>query len=226
MTDDGGMYISIGGGDDGGYYGGRNGIPESLNGGLHFSDKFNKERNSFNSGYKYSKVDAPGVTKTFSEMFLPDSSWSERSVKDNFSSTTKHALNLTMEFNLDSNNSVKWTSRYNKNKTLSDNKHYSEATDDLARFINNTTRRSITDADKNNVTSSLLWRHKFKKLTRTLSVTTDFNWSDSKSDGLLYSLNNTYNKAVIRYSVFSNIFLFKFSKGYPGSDGDTVFLFV
>ncbi len=42
------------------------------------------------------------------------------------------------------------------------------------------------------MSSSLLWRHKFKKLTRTLSVTTDFNWSDSKSDGLLYSLNNFY----------------------------------
>jgi len=193
MDDGGGMFISFGG-DDGGS---RNGIPESINGGLHFSDKFHKEKNSFNSGYKYSKVDAPMVTKTFSEIFLPDSSWSEKSIKDNFSSTIKHALNLTMEFNLDSNNSIKWTSRFNKNKTLSDNNSYADATNDLSQFINNTTRRSITNADKNNVTSSLLWRHKFKKLTRTLSITTDFNWSDSKSDGLLYSLNNFYENGIL-----------------------------
>ncbi len=95
ITDDGGgMFISFGG-DDGGYYGGSNGIPENINGGLHFSDKFNKGKNSFNSGYKFSKVDAPGITKTFSEIFLPDSSWSTRSTSDNFNSTTKHALSLT-----------------------------------------------------------------------------------------------------------------------------------
>lgn len=188
MDDGGGMFISFSN-DDGGS---RNGIPESINGGLHFSDKFNKEKNSFNSGYKYSKVDAPGRTDIFSEIFLPDSSWSSRSTSDNFNSTIKHALNLTMEFNLDSNNSIKWTSRYNKNKTLADNKYYSEATNDLSQFINNTTRRSVTNTDRNNVSSSLLWRHKFKKLTRTLSITADFNFSDSKSDGLLYSLNNFY----------------------------------
>jgi len=193
MDDGGGMFISISN-DDGGS---RTGIPENINGGFHFSDKFNKEKNSFNSGYKYSKVDAPGLTTIFSEVFLPDSNWSSRSTSDNFNSTIKHALNLTMEFNLDSNNSLKWTSRYNKNKALADNKYYSEATNDLSQFINNTTRRSITNTDKNNATSSLLWRHKFKKLTRTLSITTDFNWSDSKSDGLLYSLNNFFENGSL-----------------------------
>ena len=187
MTDDGGMYFSFGGDD-----GSRNGIPESINGGIHFSDKFNKEKNSFNSGYKYSKVDAPVVTNIFSEIFLPDSSWSSRSTSDNFTSNIKHALNLTMEFNLDSNNSIKWTSRYNKNKSLSDNNYYAEATNDLSQFINNTTRRTVTNTDRNNIVSSFLWRHKFKKLTRTLSIYSDFNWSDSKSDGVLYSLNNFY----------------------------------
>ena len=58
MTDDGGMYISYGGGDDN-YWGGRNGIPRNWNAGVHFSDKFNDNKNSFNSGYKFSKVISP-----------------------------------------------------------------------------------------------------------------------------------------------------------------------
>jgi outer membrane receptor protein involved in Fe transport len=196
MSEDGGMYISFSG-DDGGYWGGRNGIPESINGGLHFSDKFTKEKNSFNSGYKYSKVDAPGITNVFSKVFLPDSSWNKRSTSDNFSSNIKHAWNLTMEFNLDSNNSVKWTSRFNKNKTLSDNKYYEENTNDLSEFINNTTRRTTSNSDKNNASSSLLWRHKFKKPTRTLSVNADFNWSESRTNSLLYSLNNFYKNGTL-----------------------------
>ena len=119
MTDDGGMYINWSGGGDDNYNGGRNGIPQNWNAGFHYSDKFNNEKNSFNSGYKYSKVIAPGVTKTFSQTFLPNTDpWSSNSTSDNRTSTNKHAVNMTMEFNLDSNNSLKWTSRFNNNQAL------------------------------------------------------------------------------------------------------------
>ena len=198
VTDDGGMYISFDGGGDENYYGGRNGIPQNWNAGFHFSDKFNKEKNSFNSGYKYSKVIAPGLTKTFSQTFLPDTDpWSSNSTSDNRTSTNKHAANMTMEFNLDSNNSLKWTSRFNNNSSLAEVNYASEMLDEQGDFINNSTRKSKTNTDKNNVTSSLLYRHKFKKLARTLSVNTDFNWTSAESEGILYSLNNYYKNGIL-----------------------------
>lgn len=192
MSDDGGMWISVTNDGDS-YWGGRNGIPQNWNAGVHFSDKFNKEKNSFNSGYKYSKVISPGETKTFSQTFLPDTSWSNNSTSNNKTSTNKHAINLTMDFNLDSNNSLKWTSRFNNNNSIATVDYYSETLNEQSQFINNSTRKSTTDADKNNITSSLLWRHKFKKLSRTLSINTDFNWTSVKSQGLLYSLNNYFS---------------------------------
>jgi len=199
ITDDGGMFIGITDGDDN-YWGGRGGIPKNWNAGVHFSDKFNDNKNSINSGYKYSKVISPGVTKTFSETFLPNTSpWSSNSVSDNRTSTNKHAVNMTLEFNLDSNNSLKWTSKFNNNSSLTRVNYYSEIRDDQEQFINNSTRNSITNSDKNNVNSSLLWRHKFKKISRTLSINTDFNWIRSKSNGLLYSLNNYYNGGTLNY---------------------------
>lgn len=195
-TDDGGMYISISGGDDN-YWGGRNGIPRNWNAGFHYSNKFNKEKNSFNSGYKYSKVISPGETKTFSRTFLPDTSWNSNSLSRNYTSTSKHAVNMTIDFNLDSNNSLKWTSRINNNTGMSRVNFYSETMDEHSKFINNSTRNSTTNTDKNNVTSSLLWRHKFKKLARTLSINTDFGWTRVKSNGLLYSLNNFYTNGIL-----------------------------
>ncbi|MCH5718681.1 hypothetical protein [Niabella hibiscisoli] len=45
ITEDGGMYISYGGGD----YNSSNGIPVNYNGGLHYSNKFNKDKNSVNA---------------------------------------------------------------------------------------------------------------------------------------------------------------------------------
>ena len=197
VNDDGGMFISISGGDDN-YSGGRNGIPRNWNAGAHFSDKFNNAKNSINSGYKFSKVISPGVTTTFSETFLPNQSpWSNNSRSENYTSTNKHAANMTLEFNLDSNNSLKLTSRFNNNSNLSRINYYSETLDEQDDFINNSTRRSITNTDRNNVTSNLLWRHKFKKLSRTLSISSDFNWSRSKSNGLLYSLNNYYENGLL-----------------------------
>ena len=198
MTDDGGMFISINNSGDDNYNGGRNGIPRNWNAGFHFSDKFNNAKNSFNSGYKYSKVISPGLTRTFSQTFLPNTApWSSNSVSENRTSTNKHAVNMTVEFNLDSNNSLKWVSRFNNNSALSSVNYSSETLDEQGQFINNATRKSITNTDKNNVTSNLLWRHKFKKLARTLSISTDFNWNRSKSNGMLYSLNNYYNNGIL-----------------------------
>ena len=196
MTDDGGMFIMIGNGEDN-YSGGRNGIPQNWNGGLHYSNKFNNDKLSFNSGYKFSKVNAPGLTTTFSRTFLPDTSWSTNTRSDNFSSTNKHAFNMTVESTIDSMNSLKWTTKFNNNTGRTTSNYYSESLDDLSRFINNSTRNSNNRADKNNVASTILWRHKFKKISRTLSINTDLNWTQSKTTGLLYSLNNYYRNGIL-----------------------------
>lgn len=198
VSDDGGMYISYSGDGDDSYWGGRNGIPQNWNGGLHYSDKFGKNnKQSFNSGYKFSKVNAPGVTRIFSNTFLPDSSWNTNSRNDNFNSTIKHALNVTLDMNLDSNNSIKWTTRANTRKQKTTTNYYTETLSLQGDSINNSSRNSNNNGDNNSVASTILWRHKFKKLSRTLSVNTDLNWSRSENDGLLYSLNKYYDKGIL-----------------------------
>lgn len=192
ISDDGGMYVSFTTDADENFWGGRNGIPTNWNGGLHYSNKFNNNKNSLNAGYKFTKVNAPGLTKTFSRQFVEDSSIFTNSITDRFSSNIKHAINLTLESNIDSMNSIKWTTRVNssKNKTRSD--FFSEAFDDDNDPINDSRRLSTNVADNNSVSSTILWKHKFRKLSRTLSVNTDLNWNESKNTGMLYSVNNYY----------------------------------
>src|SRR5438477_1381577 len=198
ISDDGGMYISFNGGEDS-YRGGRNGIPTNWNAGLHYSNKFNKEKLSLNSGYKFSKVNAPGVTTIFSNTFLPDTSWITRSRSNNFSSINKHAFNLTLEENLDSANSLKWVTKINNNSTQSRTDYSSETLNKSGQFINNSMRNSNNNSDKDNISSNLLWRHKFKKISRTLSINTDLNWIQTKNNGLLYSLINYFKNGVFDY---------------------------
>lgn len=197
ISDDGGVYMSYNGDGDNNYRGGRNGIPRNWNGGLHYSNKFNNNKQSVNAGYKFSKVNAPGVTSTFSKNFLPDTSWSTNSISNNYASNSKHAFNFTMETTLDSNNTLKWTTKANENNTLSRNNYYTESFADNLDSINNSRRSSNNKAVNDAISTSLLWKHKFKKLSRTLSINADLNWNRSRNDGLLYSLNNYYRNGVI-----------------------------
>ncbi len=198
ITEDGGMWMSVTTEADENYYGGRNGIPQNWNGGIHYSDKYGKDqKQSFNIGYKFSKVNAPAINSSFSKTFLPDSSWQSNSNSNNFNSTNKHALNLTLDFNLDSNNSLKWTSRVNNKSARSSSNYYTETLSEALDSINNSRRNSTNLTDNNNIFSSLLWKHKFKKLSRTISINTDFNWSRSESEGMLYSLNRYYDKGIL-----------------------------
>lgn len=198
MTEDGGMYISYTVAEDENYWGGRNGIPKNWNGGLHFSNKFNDGKQSLNAGYKFSKVNSPGLTSSFSKVFLPDTSWTTNTLSDNFSSRIKHALNLTVEATLDSMNSLKWTTSANHSLSSIDNMYYSESLSAAGDTINNSRRNSNSNTENNSLKSSLLWRHKFKKVSRTLSVNMDINWNRTTSSGFLQALNNYYSGGVIK----------------------------
>ncbi|MEO5948397.1 MAG: outer membrane beta-barrel protein, partial [Chitinophagaceae bacterium] len=198
MTDDGGMYINISGDADENYGSGTKGIPQNWNGGLHYSDKFGKDqKQSFNSGYKYSKINAPAENRVFSKIFLPDSSWNSNSISSIFNSNVKHALNFTLDFNIDSANSLKWTTKANKKNTITNSDYFSQDNTENGDSINNSRRNSTNTGDNNAVNSTLLWKHKFKKLSRTLSINNDFSWSNSLNDGYLNSLNKFYVNGLL-----------------------------
>lgn len=197
MDDGGGMWVSMSYDADEYYPGGRNGIPQNWNGGLHYSNKFGKDqKQSFNNGYKYSKINAPGKSSTYTQNFLPDSSWLSNSFNNSFNSNVKHSYNLTMDLNLDSANTLKWTANFNQKNTRSDSYYYAESLTENKDSINNSNRNSQNTTENSNIKSTLLWRHKFKKPSRTLSINTDFNWYKTNNNGLLYALNKYYNKGI------------------------------
>ena len=197
VSDDGGIYFNWNGNDDENYSGGRNGIPTNWNAGLHYSNKYNNNKQTINGGYKFTKINAPGNIATFSETFLPDTSWHSASVSDNYSSNNKHALNFTFESNIDSMNSLKWVTRANKNDMLTRSTYLTTSFADNGDSINNSRRKSNNDGINDAVFTSVLWRHKFRKLSRTLSINTDLNWTRSENDGLLYSINNYFIGGII-----------------------------
>ncbi len=196
MQDNGDVYFSGGGNDGDNYYGGRGGIPQNWNGGFHYSNKFNNNKQSLNSGYKITKVNSPSGERNFTTNFTGDSSYNSNSISDGFSTKLKQSLNLTYETNLDSSNSLKFTARGNLNNTKSNSNYSLTSISDKSLLINTINRKTSGESDNSALNTSLLWKHKFKKLARTLTLNVSYNLSDTKSDNYLNSKNVYYKEGV------------------------------
>ncbi len=196
VMDGGGIAIySEGDGDS--YYNGRGGIPTNWNGGLHYSNKFNNGKQSLNSGYKISKVNSPSGERTYTTNFIGDStSYSSKKNTEGFSSKLKQSLNLTYEINIDSSNSLKFTAKGSLNNTRSNSNYNLESVNSKSLLINTSKRITSSTVDNSAVNSTLLWKHKFKKNARTLTVNLNYNLTNSNTDGYLYSENDYYNSGI------------------------------
>ena len=193
FTDDGGMMFFSGGGDDGdNYSGGRGGIPKNWNGGLHYSNKFNNAKQSLNSGYKFSKVNSPSGQTTYTRNFIGDSSYSTNSVNNGFSSKFRQSFNASYETAIDSMNTLKLTLKGTSANIKNSNDYNSQSLTNNNEFINKSNRHTNSNQETSGLTITGLWKHKFKKISRTLSVNTSIILNHSRTNSFLYTLNNYY----------------------------------
>ena len=195
VQDNGDVYFMGGGGEDN-YYGGRSGIPQNWNGGLHYSNKFNNNKQILNSGYKISKVNSPSGERTYTTNFIGDSSFSSNKITTGFSSKLKQSLNVGFETNIDSSNSLKFTARGNLNNTKSSSTYNLQSLNSKSLLINNSSRTTNSTIDNTALNTNLLWKHKFKKLARTLTINASYNLSSSTSDSYLFSKNAYYDNGI------------------------------
>ncbi|MGE9314322.1 outer membrane beta-barrel protein [Niabella sp. CJ426] len=192
-SDDGGIFISSMGGD----YNRSDGIPTNWNGGIHYNNKFNNDKQSINAGYRITKINAPGETKSYSRNFLPDSTWLNYNNNSGFSSNLKQGANLIFETKIDSMNTLKLTAQGNFNNMDASYNYYSENRNVDSSFINVNNRHGQNKTDNSNIGANLLWMHKFKKLYRTISVNGGFNHTEAKGTALLYSNIDFYRNGVV-----------------------------
>jgi Outer membrane protein beta-barrel family/Carboxypeptidase regulatory-like domain len=196
MMDGGGIMITSEGDGDS-YYNGRGGIPTNWNAGLHYSNKFKDGKQILNSGYKFSKVNSPSGERSYTTNFIGDStSYTSNKISEGYSSIIKQSLNLSFEANIDSSNSLKFTAKGNLNNTESNSTYYLESLNDESLLINKSGRKTTSKIDNAALNSTLLWKHKFKKLARTLSVNLTYTNSNSNTNSYLYSEIDSYKNGI------------------------------
>jgi hypothetical protein len=195
INDDGGIMTTWNGGDNdfGGWDGKYNGqgLPKTWTGGLHFADKWDNDNDHVTGNYRYAlqNVEINGDATT---QFMRSGDTSNVNVthSNQFSRGDRHALDGMYEWKIDSSTTIKITADAGLKNTQTSSVYNTTAmvqagdiTDSL--YKNNRTITSNTNADF--INADLLFRKKFAKKGRTLSVDVKENYKDSKSTGNLIS---------------------------------------
>ena len=192
IGDDGSMMMYSFGDDFGGQ-----GLPRNWSGGLHFSNKWNADKNNINSSYRYQKLMLENSSNDFSQYILPDTQYFINNRSLSYSTKFRHKGNVSYDITLDSNNSV----RISADGFIGQSKNFvtnnSENLYGDGSIANKSERKTNNNLNNGAFNSSLLWRRKFKKKGRTLSLNFAQKYNIGSSDGYLLNYNEFYKSNVI-----------------------------
>jgi len=170
-----------------------NGLTTTWSGGLNLNRTFGKKKNTeLSANYFYNQLDNETQRVTNTQNFLPEGAFTNRSNSLNHSQNDNHRLNLTLDTKIDSFNSVKLMTNLSYTETKTEVESASEALNG-AKSLNDGARNSFSEGNSVNLSSSLLYRHKFAKKGRTLSTTFSFGLNNGDREGELEAVNQYYD---------------------------------
>jgi hypothetical protein len=196
MDEDGGVMMMWRGGssDDEPYVNTQNGFIKNTNAGLQYSNKWNDKQTlnfspKFNSQiYNNGKSEFTQLQASGDTMYNTTENTSTNVNRNNFKTS------LTYDVKLDSNNTIKFTAKANFYHTESDELTNANTTDQKNILTNKRRIQTQTNSNKESFYGSILFKHKFKKARRTLSLNTD--WNRMSTDGTNYlnqHIDDIYN---------------------------------
>ena len=186
-----------GGGGMGGMFGGGTptGITKSLSAGLNFNNEIGTKL-KISGSYFYSSSNNEQRQNTYRQTFFPNDSIANMT-KGSYSNNKNqnHRFNLRVEYQLDSMHSILYTPSLTlqHSENLTDDSSSTMSTTPLQEYLalrsktNNTNER-----DGLNLGNNLLFRKKFHRIGRTITIGFNNTYGKSESDGFNISPINFY----------------------------------
>lgn len=192
----GAMAIQINGDNQNGVpmnFGGRpNGITTNYAGGLNFNNNVSK-KTDINGSYFYNNVDQNIDRAVERVNFIPDGSYRFNSLSLQRNNNENHRLNFTIDHRIDSANSL----RFNANASMTNSRlstlTESETMTPEGDLQNSSATNNLTNGNGFNFNSSLLYRHRFEKKGRSMSVNVNAVAAQNESHGDLTAENSFFN---------------------------------
>ena len=170
------------------------GLPVSTTAGLHFSNKWNLDKNNTNNTFQYNKLNVTGKTSSITQNILPDTSFTNTTEQTQANERTRNKLTSMYELQIDSSSSLKFTLKASDIKTASNLNYLGKSISSDNKLINESDRTTTNNDDNKNFNTSMLWRKKFAKKGRTISVNAELTFTDKKENGFLLAKNQFFDK--------------------------------
>jgi hypothetical protein len=176
---------------DGNYSG--SGYPLVQTGGIHFNNKWDNDKESINGNYKILQLNVNGNTLTNSEYLQSDSSYYQNQQQHFNNQVLRNKLSGSYELQIDSSSSLKLTADGTLTHKITNSASSTQSflVQD-STMLNNGNSKTTSTGDNTSFNGDLLWRKKFQKKGRTISLDFSEKYADLHSTGYLYSQNNFF----------------------------------
>jgi len=199
MDEDGGMMFAWRGGgtDDEPEVNTENGFIRNINAGVQYSNKWN-DKHSFNFSPKYNNQVYDNTKTIFTQTQILDT-LTNKLVELNENANQVSAVNryntklrATYDIKIDSMNSLKLTANANFYHTESNELKNAVTTGNAGDLKNTSSRNTESVNDKTAISANIIFKHKFRKARRTLSLTADWKSLATEGNSYLKSVNQSY----------------------------------
>lgn len=184
-------FQSGGGRGGGGGFNGA-GIPEAINGGATFSNKWNNKKHHIGGSYQFKQVENLAITSTTTESFLQDTTFLKEEESRNFTKNQRHNLSLFYDFKIDSLTSIKFNLKGNSNSTDKNNNYSSTTLNEAGTKVNKNDRITNSESDITNFNGSANFLKKFKNPEQKLNIVLSYTNRLTKSESFLNSDNQLF----------------------------------
>ncbi|MBC8987006.1 TonB-dependent receptor family protein [Pedobacter sp. N36a] len=204
MLDDDTIDLSSGAGGDfdsnSGQYNGQ-GLPIARTGGLHFDNKWNKDKELLNTNYKIGSIRVKGNKNSIGRNNLTSAIQNNTSDESFDNDMFRQKLDVTYELKIDTTLGMKISADGALKKSKTSNKYITSTTDGDNKFLNSSNRSLTNTANDQNFNLNVLFTKKLKKRGRTLSLNINQSINRSNSDGYL----NSYNRRLTTTGVVDSL---------------------
>ncbi len=192
-----GSFLFGGSGDEFETYSGRynnQGIPLAHTGGVHFSTKWNGDKQAINTNFRIGRIAVDGVRSTSTQNNLPGGVLNSGSDQNFRNSAFRRKLDLTYELKPDTTSALKFNvgGHVKSTETFND---YTSASMRADRSLVNSSARTLNNSGEQRLFSvGFLWNKKLRKKGRTVSLNVSQSVNENETDGILNSENNFYDE--------------------------------
>lgn len=194
VTDDGMIFMSSGDELDGGgrYWG--EGIPIAHNGGIHYENKWNKDKESINTNYKAGSLNVDLRKNTLRQQTLPTDVFTTLSGETTENDMFRQKIDATYNIKLDTSSNLKVVVDGTLRNSESNSTTQGESRRGDNSLLNTSFRNTDNESKQQLFNLSAFYTKKLKKAGRNYSVNLSQAYNKTTSQGFLKADNEFFNE--------------------------------